>query len=278
MPLFMDLHKLEGVTVEALVEAHMKDLDVQDKYGVRYLTVWMNEEAGKVFCLAEAPSAKAAVDVHVEAHGLAPDEIIEVQAQTVDALMGTMAERADVPEPAPPGSDDRFDNAFRTILFTDLESSVATTQRLGDDDYVQLLDKHDQLIRSALGLHSGREVKHTGDGIMACFVATSSAVACAVDIQRAFALHSEQHVEHPMRVRIGMSAGEPVNRQSDLFGSVVSLARRACDKAQPDQILVANVVRDLCIGKGFTFEDRGETSLKGFEEPVRLYEVLWNQY
>jgi class 3 adenylate cyclase len=143
---------------------------------------------------------------------------------------------------------------------------------------MQLLDEHDKMIRHAVTSHSGKEVKHTGDGIMACFVSASNAIAGAIEIQRAFAMHGETHSDHPMRVRIGISAGEPVNRQSDLFGSVVSLARRACDKAQPDQILVANVVRELCVGKGFAFEDRGEASLKGFDDPIRLYEVLWNQF
>jgi class 3 adenylate cyclase len=277
MPLFMDMHKLEGVTADALVEAHMKDLDVQDKYGVKYITAWMNDEAGKVFCLAEAPDAKSAVDVHLEAHGLAPDEIIEVQQSMVEALMGPVIERKDVPEPARQDSEGPYDTAFRTILFTDLESSVATTQRLGDDEYMALLDEHDKMIRQAITSHGGKEVKHTGDGIMACFVSASNAVASAVTIQRAFTLHSEKHPDHPMRVRIGLSAGEPVARQSDLFGSVVSLARRACDQGEAGQILVANVVRDLCIGKGFAFEDRGETTLKGFDEPVRLYEVRWNE-
>jgi len=73
MPLYMDLHKLQGVTPEALANAHLKDLDVQDKYGVRYLRYWFNELAGKIFCLAEAPSADVAIAVHREAHGLLPD-------------------------------------------------------------------------------------------------------------------------------------------------------------------------------------------------------------
>jgi hypothetical protein len=80
MPLYMDTHhKVEGLTAEAVAAAHAKDLEVQDKYGVKYLQYWYNEGTGKVFCLCEAPSKEAAEAVHREAHGLVADEIIEVK-------------------------------------------------------------------------------------------------------------------------------------------------------------------------------------------------------
>lgn len=80
MPLFMDIHKnVEGLTAEAAAEAHVKDLEVQGKYGVKYLHYWLNEAEGTVFCLCEAPSKEAAEAVHREAHGGVADEIIEVK-------------------------------------------------------------------------------------------------------------------------------------------------------------------------------------------------------
>ena len=80
MPLYMDIHRnVEGLTAEAVAEAHKKDLEIQDEYGVNYHRYWFNEERGEVFCLAEAPSAEAAVAVHREAHGLVAQEIIEVK-------------------------------------------------------------------------------------------------------------------------------------------------------------------------------------------------------
>lgn len=83
MPLFMDIHKgIEGLTVEAVKEAHQRDLEVQGDHGVNYLKYWFNEETGNVFCLVEAPSREAAAEVHTEAHGLVADEIIEVQEGT----------------------------------------------------------------------------------------------------------------------------------------------------------------------------------------------------
>ena len=81
MPLFMDVHSTlpEGATAEDVAGAHEADLKIQDKYGVRYINYWVDEQAGKVFCLVEAPDADAAHTVHREAHGLVADEIYPVQ-------------------------------------------------------------------------------------------------------------------------------------------------------------------------------------------------------
>ena len=83
MPLFMDIHeKVEGLTAQAVADAHRRDVDLQDKYGVKYLKYWFNESSGRVFCLAEAPDAESAERVHREAHGLVADQIIPVEEGT----------------------------------------------------------------------------------------------------------------------------------------------------------------------------------------------------
>ena len=80
MPLYMDIHhQVEGLTSEAVADAHRRDLEVQGKYGVNYLKYWFNEDSGKVFCLAEAPTREAFEAVHREAHGLIADEVIKVE-------------------------------------------------------------------------------------------------------------------------------------------------------------------------------------------------------
>jgi adenylate cyclase len=168
------------------------------------------------------------------------------------------------------------DSAFRIILFTDMEGSTALVQRLGDDGAMTLLRVHDGIIREALGRHAGREVKHTGDGIMASFGSVQAALAGAVAMQQGFADHNASHLDGPLRVRIGMSAGEPVAEGDDLFGAAVQLAARLCDHASPGAIVVSSVVRDLAIGKGFTFGPGTEAVLKGFPTPVFLCEVDWS--
>ena len=274
MPLYLDRHDgmdFEEVTPQGQLSAHMKDIEVQVKYGVHYITAWVNKAEGYAFCLVHAPSTDAATAVHREAHGMLADDIIEVDPDRVEQFLGSIQS---TPLAKDPSSADTVPS-LRAILFTDIESSVATTQRLGDVGAMELLRIHNTVVRDALKTHDGLEVKHTGDGMMASFVAASGAVKCAIAIQKALAIHNEQNPEQVFHVRVGISAGEPVMEDQDLFGAAVQLASRICDCAEPSSILVAHVVWELCMGKNLLFADSGETALRGFEDPVRLYEVRW---
>ena len=173
----------------------------------------------------------------------------------------------------PGGTPDARDPGFRTVLFTDIVDSTSLTQSLGDEVAMELLRVHDKVVRDALAASSGREVKHTGDGIMASFISAAAAVRCAAQIQRELARREKS--EHQIKVRIGGAAGEPVERDNDIFGSTVQLAARLCSHAEPEQILVSNVVAELCIGKGLLFRPLGEVSLKGFDRPVQVHAVDW---
>ena len=112
---------------------------------------------------------------------------------------------------------------------------------------------------------------------MAAFASPSAAVSCAIAIQRAVARMNDAAEQAASRLKIGVNAGEPVAEDDDLFGTAVQLARRICDHASPEQILVPEGVRHLVAGKNFLFADRGDTVLRGFEDPVRLYEVRWRE-
>lgn len=269
MPLFMDRHDLTDATAVDVASAHVLDMRVQERYGVRYMTYWFDYDRQSAFCLATGPDREAVIGVHKESHGLLPTEIIEVDPQAVDRLLGPMVEHA-------PG-DPYVDTAFRAILFTDLSGSTALTQRLGDAGAMQVLTTHDGVVRDALRLHGGTEVKHTGDGIMASFRSVVDAVGCAITIQRNLSsqLASVVGEEAPVAVRIGISAGEPVTRNGDLFGATVQLAARLCGRAAPGAIVVSAPVRDLAMGKGFTFAKPRQVRLKGFNEAVRSFEVAW---
>ena len=166
---------------------------------------------------------------------------------------------------------------FATILFTDMESSTALAQRLGDAKAQEVRRTHNAIVRAALAANGGSEVKHTGDGIMASFPSASGALECAVALQRGVASHREEHPDSPLGVYLGLNAGEPIAEENDLFGTSVDLAKRICDQAGVGEILVSDVVRQLAAGKEFLFSDRGETELRGFEDPVKLWEVRWRE-
>jgi adenylate cyclase len=116
-------------------------------------------------------------------------------------------------------------------------------------------------------------VKSTGDGVMAAFESVSSAVNCAIEIQQRFDEHNTDAPDSPIRVRMGINAGEPLSEDDDLHGIVVSTASRICDQARAGEILVSNVVRELASGKGLRFVDAGAFELKGLDEPLRLFRV-----
>jgi class 3 adenylate cyclase len=274
----MDIHTLpEGTTPEDIAKAHAKDMETQRKYGVEYTKYWVNESGRKLFCLAHAPNAEAAEHVHREAHGMLAEKIIEVEPDLAEAILGTVETNSAGAAILPGGGADARDPGIRTVLFTDVVNSTTLTQSLGDEAALAILGVHDSIVRDALDALGGREVKHTGDGIMASFVSAAGAVRCAIQIQRELARHEEANPERPLKVRVGAAAGEPVEQNNDLFGSTVQLAARLCSHAQPEQILVTSAIAELCIGKGLQFEDLGEVALKGFGYPVRAHAAAWRE-
>ena len=175
------------------------------------------------------------------------------------------------PKPGTPEAD------THTILFTDMEGSTTLADRHGDQVAQEVRRAHNQIVRSALAANGGNEIKHTGDGIMASFATASSALECAIAIQRGVAAHRQEHPDSPLGVYVGLNAGEPIVEEGDLFGTSVNLAARICDHAEAGQILTANVVRELAAGKQFLFSDLGATELRGFEDPVKLWELRWQE-
>ncbi len=167
--------------------------------------------------------------------------------------------------------------ALVTVLFTDVESHTEIMTRLGDAKGRAVLREHDRIMRELFKAHGGSEIKATGDGFMTSFGSATRALECAIALQRAFQRHDAAHPAEPIRVRIGLNAGEPIAEGGDLFGAAVTLAARIMSKAAGAEIFVSNVVRELCAGKEFMFADRGEHELRGFEDPVRLHEVRWRE-
>lgn len=267
MPLYMDIHTVDGATAQDIAKAHVADVEIQDQYDVEYLKYWFNHDCGKLFCLVEAPSAEAARGVHLEAHGLAAEKLIEVDPALVDGFMGASPANG-VGAALLPGPEGQRDPGIRTVMFTDIVDSTEMCSRHGDEAAMAMLSVHDRLVREALTAHNGREIKHTGDGIMAAFLSAVSAVRSACSLHGALRDHNEAGADYPVVVRIGISAGEPVDHANDLFGSTVQLAARLCAQAEPGQVLVSTVVADLCIGKNLKFNDAGHVELKGFDGPI----------
>jgi class 3 adenylate cyclase len=198
--------------------------------------------------------------------------------RAVGEFFADVLARSAAPEPAPAPPPAR---ATRTMLFTDLVGHTDMMRRLGDDRGRAVLREHERITRDTLALHGGEEVKTMGDGFMAAFASATSAVECAIELQRAFAARSEAAAgeagAEPLEVRVGLNAGEPIAEDGDLFGAAVIMASRVAALAGPGEILVPEPVRHLLAGKEFVFADRGASLLKGFEDAVRIFEVRWRE-
>ena len=241
--------------------------------------------------------------VTVTADGLWTDE----ETRIAEDFLGVNQDTPPRARPVASPWRGRKAGASRTIIYTDIVGNTDMLQRLGDDAWRAVLRDHERITRELLQAHGGTEVKTFGDGFMASFDSSTNAVECAIDLQRAFdrrnrgvgveqlpphRLNSERHppVAQPLRasepgqstvepllVRVGLNAGEPIEEDDDLFGTAVTLAARIMGHGAGGEILVSEVVRGLVAGKGFDFADRGEFVAKGFEEPVRVYEVRWRE-
>ena len=272
MPLYMDRHYMEGATKKTVAIAHEHDMEVQDKFGIDIKTYWFDEERCSAFCLIEAPDKESVIHMHGESHGGIPHEIIEVDPSVVESFLGVIK--------TPVEDDDtrhnhhhEVESAFRTIMFTDLTGSTATTTRLGDKQAMHLLRIHNALTRNELRRYRGREVKHTGDGFMVAFVSATDALNCAIAIQQSFAAYNAEETEEQLHIRIGMSAGEPVHEDGDIFGSTVQLAARLCDIAKTDGIVVGPEVKEQCDAHDFDLEALSGHMPKGFDKTLELYNV-----
>jgi len=270
MPIYIDRHFIEGATKSAISDAHNKDLLIQDKYGVKFVTYWFDEERCTAFCLVDAPNKEAVVETHKEAHGDVPHEIIEVDPSIVQTFLGR------VKDPTPVNNSDEvsFDSAFRAIMFTDLKDSTLMTTMFGDARALHLLHIHNALTRNAIRDFNGTEVKHMGDGFMASFTSVMDQINCAKSIQKSFYEYNQKNKDEPLYVRIGLSAGEPIEEHGDLFGSAVQLAARLCAFAEPCQILAAKIVHDQ-VKEDSLLSEFIEIKPKGFLEPVHAFTIKW---
>lgn len=153
-----------------------------------------------------------------------------------------------------------------TVLFTDIVGSTERAAALGDSAWRSVLEEHDAIVRRQLTAHGGREIKHLGDGFLSMFDRPARAVRCAANI-------AAETAELGISVRAGLHTGECEQRGQDVAGLAVHIGARIGALANPDEVLVSGTVRDLVLGSGIVFEDRGHHVLKGVPGEWHLFAV-----
>jgi adenylate cyclase len=174
-----------------------------------------------------------------------------------------------------PKSDETKSTGTIAVMFTDIVGSTQMTQTHGDQAAQEVVRTHNRIVRAALTMLDGREVKHTGDGIMASFNNTANAVEAGMYIQKQIGVANAADPDLPLAVKIGINAGEPIIEDNDLFGTTVQLSARIVDKASAGQVLVSDTVKLICQGKSIHFANRGAREMKGFADPITLFEAIW---
>lgn len=269
MPIYVDRHNASGASRADMAEAHRRDLEAQTEHGVSFLAYWFDTQRGLAFCLVEAPSGNAVEEVHRLSHGNVPSQIIEVNLEEVKSFLGRTSD---------PASPELIDSGYRTILFTDLVGSTSISLEVGDLRAVELLGIHDRIAAAAVARGGGRVVKHTGDGILACFDRVDAALQAGIRIQQELELEARKaDAAEVLAVRIGINPGNPVERSDDVFGVAVAVAARLCSLAEPGQILVSGVVRELIEDPALTARllDGGRRPIRGLESALHVYRVAW---
>ena len=190
------------------------------------------------------------------------------QGRSIDAVLASV--QSAPPDLAPMAAPD----GTVTILFSDIEDSTVLTERLGDQAWLELLRKHNALIRKELRAYDGFEVKTIGDAFMVAFQSAKKGLDCAIAIQKAFDGHNAAEGKH-VKVRIGLHAGEVIKDNDDFYGKNVILASRVAGKAVGGEILVSSLLRQLVessVGAD-TFGEPREVELKGLSGTHVVYAV-----
>jgi PAS domain S-box-containing protein len=164
-----------------------------------------------------------------------------------------------------------------TLMVSDIEGSTELMGRVGEEGALRLLHVHNLLLRECLPAYGGREIQHTGDGMIAAFESSASAVHCAVAVQQDCARRNHRSLDGKLGIRIGLHAGLVRHEESRLFGGAVIAAVRVCAAAQAGQILITDKLAGSFDTNSFFLIDLGIVPLKGFESPFRLSEVDWRR-
>lgn len=234
MSIYMDRHDVsEVVTAEHVAQLHQEDLKVEHKYGCKGLTYWFDEKRRTAFCLIEAPNEQSVREMHKEAHGEIPHQIIEVDANLVESFLGR------IEDPKKSRSTELNiinDPAFRTIMVVEYEMHSLLKS--------SLIKSVNQILTKTVGDFNGRIVRQYNDYFLISFDSVSKAVQCSLEVQSKYKTMIKKNENNNLKLKIGLSAGLPVTEKASIFEDTVKLAERICSIEQAD-IVVSSDVKDL---------------------------------
>jgi len=246
MPIFMDVHILPGVKARDVAQAHVMDMMHQEEYHCKCMTYWIDEDRESVFCLIDAPTKEAVEEMHSKTHGLIPSKVIEVKSNIVESFLGRIYDPTNA-QITDDGLKVFADPSFRILLVTKVTDPILLMHKLGPEKAGELLQQHNEIIKKNLQHFGGSEVEHEGTGFIISFTSASTAVTCALAILDAMKAAGGNELD----LKIGINAGEPVEKSNKLFGDTLQLAGNICSVAGKMQVAVTGMVKELVLKDHF---------------------------
>lgn len=241
----MDFHQFESISIEDVKKAHIADISVQDKYGVRYLQFWVNQAEGTVFCLTEGPSAQACQSCHQEAHGNVACNIQPVESGFFDLFMGkslTPEDHLILTE------DGKPDGTNRTILIADIRGKTHVTNV---KDYKKLVMSTvpKKLVTDSISQFKGRFVEHSSDdNLIGVFNTPVHAIRCAHSLQKNFLAQARAHgetSEWDLEFRVSLNYGPAMTENGGFFEESLKKSKRLCMLSEPGQITISSDLNEM---------------------------------
>lgn len=240
MPIYMDRHIVPGIEAKHAAKAHREDLLIQEEYGCRCMTYWVDEDRDSAFCLIDAPNKEAVVKMHDRAHGLIPHEIVKVNSNVVEAFLGRITDPEGYYDNDDPNLKIFNDPAFRIILVSQTKNFVLLQEDLEHKKAEKLMSLFHEIFRENLQKYEGREVESKEDGFIASFLSVTQAVDCAKAVQK------ELHIAGELiNLRQGIQAGMPVDKSKMVFGETIKMAQYLCGIAGGNQIIAASIIDEI---------------------------------
>lgn len=243
MPIYMDRHDIpEEVSAEHVARMHQEDLKIEHLYGCKGMTYWCDEKRKMAFCLIHAPNKKALEDMHTNAHGAFPHEIIEVDPAIVESFLGRIEDPKNTKN-TPLNIID--DSAFRTLMAVKIERGVLKSN--GKEELSNEIRRIMQSLGDTITKFNGRPVKQKDESILASFDSVTNAVLCTQETQ---SLVNKALNPLEVKVKIGLSAGVPVNDKSTIFEDTIKMSKYLSEITQ-GHITVTSEVKELFESENF---------------------------
>lgn len=243
MPLYMDIHFVNGISIEDARKAHIRDLAAQEKYGVTYHQYWFNDKAGIIYCLMEGPDKESCEATHREANGLTACQIVEVERGLYDLFMG---KNHKLGYGLVRHENGKIDTGYRYILSLDI---TAKTRNSGpvDFDKLKLPLKPKKIALQTIEDFEGKEIKTGGfHNIVAVFETPEKALSCAYEIQKEFLRYSKEGTNDQIMFNMGISVGQPLTEKEGFFVKAILMSQRLCLIAGDKEIMTSRLFEELC--------------------------------